>query len=191
MPTVHVADMREELKNGNRTIFSVKLRELIEDRLRKGEQAMLFLNRRGYSGSVSCRSCGHVIKCPHCDISMTLHNTGKLVCHYCGYSEQKPEKCPKCGSPYISSFGLGTQKVEEKLKDLYPSARILRMDADTTASKDSYEKILSAFANEEADILIGTQMIVKGHDFHKCTLVGILMADMSLNAPDFRAGERT
>ncbi len=191
MPTVHVADMREELKNGNRTVFSVKLRELIEDRLRKGEQAMLFLNRRGYSGSVSCRSCGHVIKCPHCDISMTLHNTGKLVCHYCGYSEQKPEKCPKCGSPYISSFGLGTQKVEEKLKDLYPSARILRMDADTTASKDSYEKILSAFANEEADILIGTQMIVKGHDFHKCTLVGILMADMSLNAPDFRAGERT
>ncbi len=191
MPTVHVADMREELKKGNRTVFSVKLRELIEDRLRKGEQAMLFLNRRGYSGSVTCRSCGHVIKCPHCDISMTLHNTGDLVCHYCGHSEQKPDKCPKCGSPYISSFGLGTQKVEEKLKDLYPNARILRMDADTTASKDSYEKILSAFANEEADILIGTQMIVKGHDFHKCTLVGILMADMSLNAPDFRAGERT
>ncbi|MBO7633322.1 MAG: primosomal protein N' [Lachnospiraceae bacterium] len=191
MPTVHVADMREELKAGNRTVFSRVLRGLIEDRLNRKEQTMLFLNRRGYSGSVSCRSCGHVIKCPHCDISMTLHNTGNMVCHYCGHTEPKPDKCPKCGSAYISSLGLGTQKVEEKLKELYPSARILRMDADTTASKDSYERILSAFANEEADILIGTQMIVKGHDFHKCTLVGILMADMSLFAPDFRAGERT
>lgn len=191
MPQIHVADMREELKTGNRSMFSVKLRELMEDRLAKKEQIMIFLNRRGYSGFVNCRSCGHVIKCPHCDISMTLHNTGKLVCHYCGYTEDKPGKCPKCGSPYISSFGLGTQKVEEKLKEMYPTARILRMDADTTSGKNSYEEILSAFANEEADILIGTQMIVKGHDFHKCTLVGILMADMSLYSPDFRAGERT
>ena len=191
MPRVHVVDMREELKVGNRSVFSIELRELLEDRLAKGEQTMLFLNRRGYSGSVSCRSCGHVIKCPHCDVSMTYHNDGRMVCHYCGYTNLKPDKCPECGSPYISTFGLGTQKVEEKLKELYPQARILRMDADTTSSKDSYEKILSAFANEEADILIGTQMIVKGHDFHKCTLVGILMADMSLYAPDFRAGERT
>lgn len=191
MPRVCVADMREELRLGNRSMFSIALREKIDDRLAKKEQIMLFLNRRGYAGFVNCRSCGHVIRCPHCDISMTLHNTGKLVCHYCGYTEQKPDRCPKCGSPYISSFGLGTQKVEEKLHELYPSARILRMDADTTSSRNSYEEILSQFANEEADILIGTQMIVKGHDFHKCTLVGILMADMSLYSPDFRAGERT
>lgn len=191
MPTVHIADMREELKAGNRSMFSITLRELIEQRLEKHEQIMLFLNRRGYSGFVSCRSCGHVIKCPHCDISMTLHSDKRLVCHYCGCSVPEPGSCPECGSPYISSFGLGTQKVEEKLKNLYPSARLLRMDADTTSGKNGCEEILSSFANEEADILIGTQMIVKGHDFHKCTLVGILMADMSLYSPDFRAGERT
>ncbi len=191
LPEVYVADMREELRGGNRTMFSGILYHLIEERLKAGEQIILFLNRRGYSGMVSCRSCGHVIKCPHCDISMTLHNTGRMVCHYCGHEEAKPDRCPKCGSPYISSFGMGTQKVEEKLKELFPAARVLRMDADTTSKKDSYEKILSAFANEEADILIGTQMIVKGHDFHKCTLVGILMADLSLYSPDFRAGERT
>ena len=191
MPDVQVADMREELKGGNRSIFSRKLEKMMTERLVAKQQIMLFLNRRGYSGFVSCRTCGHVIKCPHCDISMTLHNTGVMHCHYCGYSVPKPAACPKCGSPYISSFGMGTQKVEELLKKKYPSARILRMDADTTTGKDSYEEILSAFANEEADILLGTQMIVKGHDFHKCTLVGILMADMSLYASDFRAGERT
>lgn len=191
MPNVWVADMREELKLGNRSMFSVQLKTLIEQRLAAHEQIMLFLNRRGYSGAVSCRSCGKAIKCPHCDISMTLHNDGRMICHYCGYSVTKPDRCPSCGSPYIASFGLGTQKVETMIKQYFPKARVLRMDADTTSTKNGFEEILSAFANEEADILIGTQMIVKGHDFHKCTLVGILMADLSLYSPDFRAGERT
>lgn len=191
MPRVYVADMREELKNRNRTMFSAILREKIAERLERHEQVMLFLNRRGYSGSVSCRCCGHVIKCPHCDISLTLHNNGTLVCHYCGYSEPKPAACPKCASPYIGSFGIGTQKVEELISKEFPQARVLRMDADSTKAKNGYEEILSAFANEEADILIGTQMIVKGHDFHKVTLVGILLADLSLYSPDFRSGERT
>lgn len=191
MPTVHIVDMREELRCQNRSMFSIELKRLITEKLKKKEQVMIFLNRRGYSGTVSCRSCGHVMKCPHCDVSLTYHNDGRLVCHYCGYSQMKTDLCPECGSPYIGTFGLGTEKVEEKLQKEWPDARILRMDADTTSSKDSYEEILSAFANEEADILVGTQMIVKGHDFHKVTLVGILMADMSLFAPDFRCGERT
>ncbi len=191
LPQVEVVDLREELQSGNRSIFSRSLKEKIADRLEKKEQIMLFLNRRGYAGFVSCRSCGHVMKCPHCDISMTEHNNGTLVCHYCGHQVVKPQKCPVCGSKYIAAFGTGTQKIEALVKQEFPQARVLRMDADTTRSKESYEEILSAFANQEADILIGTQMIVKGHDFPMVTLVGILAADLSLNSNDYRAAERT
>lgn len=191
LPTVDIVDLREELKEGNRSIFSRRLQELLEDRLKKGQQSMLFLNRRGYAGFVSCRACGYVAKCPHCDVSLSEHKSGRLMCHYCGYSEPKPMKCPSCGSKYIMGFRAGTQQIEEKLHELFPGVRTLRMDADTTRTKDSYEQILSAFANEEADVLIGTQMIVKGHDFPKVTLVGVLAADMSLCVGDYRCGERT
>lgn len=191
LPAVHVVDLREELKDGNRSIFSRKLQELLQDRLQKGQQSMLFLNRRGYAGFVSCRACGHVMKCPHCDVSLSEHKNGSLVCHYCGYETPKVTRCPKCGSKYILGFRAGTQQIEELLHRQFPQARVLRMDADTTKTKDSYEDILSKFANEEADILVGTQMIVKGHDFPKVTLVGILAADMSLHTGDYRAGERT
>ena len=191
LPTVYVTDLREELKAKNRSIFSRKLKELIVDRLEKHEQTMLFINRRGHSGFVNCRSCGHVIKCPHCDVSLTYHNNGKLVCHYCGFERDMVKCCPDCGSPYIMAFGTGTQKVEELLKAEFPSARVLRMDHDTTKQKESYDEILSKFSDHEADILVGTQMIVKGHDFHKVTLVGILLADMSLYSEDFRSAEKT
>ena len=152
---------------------------------------MLFLNKRGYAGFISCRACGHVMKCPHCDISLTSHNNGKLVCHFCGFEQPMVKACPKCGSKYISGFRAGTQQVEESVKKMYPQAKVLRMDMDTTSKKGGHEKILSAFFNQEADILIGTQMIVKGHDFPNVTLVGILAADMSLYASDYRAAERT
>lgn len=191
LPNVEVVDLRQELKEGNRSIFSRKLQELMADRLQKGQQAMLFLNRRGYSGFVSCRSCGQVMKCPHCDVSLSEHKGGKMICHYCGYSQAKPSICPECGSKYILGFKAGTQQIEDKLKELFPDVRTLRMDRDTTNTKDSYEKILSAFAGGEADILIGTQMIVKGHDFPNVTLVGVLAADLSLGSGDFRAEERT
>ncbi len=191
LPTVYTEDLREELKQGNRSILSRKLQELMTDRLAKKEQIMLFLNKRGYAGFISCRSCGAVMKCPHCDISLTAHRNGKLICHYCGYERPQMKLCPKCGSRYISGFRAGTQQVEEIVHKMYPQARILRMDMDTTSGKDGHEKILSAFANHEADILIGTQMIVKGHDFPSVTLVGILAADMSLYAGDYTAPERT
>lgn len=191
LPKVYVEDLRKELKQGNRSIFSIRLQELLTDRLSKGQQTMLFLNRRGYAGFISCRECGEVIKCPHCDVSLSEHKGGKLVCHYCGYETPNVKQCPSCGSKYVSGFRAGTQQIEEKLKEMYPQARVLRMDADTTKKKDSYEEILSAFANGEADILVGTQMIVKGHDFPNVTLVGILAADMSLSVGDYRAGERT
>ena len=191
MPDVAVVDLREELKAGNRSMFSRRLKELIKDRLNKGEQIMLFLNRRGYAGFVSCRSCGHVMECPHCDISMTYHRDGRLRCHYCGYEQPMLKVCPECGSPYIGTFGLGTQKVEAALYKEFPKAKVLRMDMDTTKKKNSHEQILSAFSDGEADILVGTQMIVKGHDFANVTLVGVLAADLSLHANDYRAGERT
>ncbi|MCR4757663.1 MAG: primosomal protein N' [Butyrivibrio sp.] len=191
LPTVEIADLREELRKGNRSIFSLRLQELIEDRLRRGEQTMLFINRRGLAGFVSCRSCGHVFKCPHCDVALSEHRGGRLVCHYCGYEEPVKKICPKCSSKYVSSFRAGTQQIEDEVKKFWPQAKVLRMDADTTRAKGSYEKILSAFANKEADVLVGTQMIVKGHDFPDVTLVGILAADMSLYASDYRASERT
>ena len=191
MADVYIADMREELKNGNRSILSGRLKELMADRLEKGEQIMLFLNRRGYSGFVSCRECGHVIKCPHCDVSLSVHRDGKMRCHYCGYVQPKVTVCPECGSRYIGEFRAGTQQIEDLVREIFPQARVLRMDMDTTRQKDAYEQILSAFANKEADVLVGTQMIVKGHDFPNVTLVGVLAADMSLYAGDYRSGERT
>ncbi|MCR5654595.1 MAG: primosomal protein N' [Lachnospiraceae bacterium] len=196
LPDVSVVDLREELKNGNRSMFSRSLQEKMKERLQKNEQTMLFINRRGYESGVLCRSCGDVVKCPHCDVSLTVHKARGaevLRCHYCGYETPKPEVCPKCGAParYMSGLRLGTQKVVEALHKTFPTARVLQMDRDTTKTKDSYEQILSAFAAHEADILVGTQMIVKGHDFPDVTLVGILVADLSLSAGDYRATERT
>lgn len=192
---VTVVDLREELKSGNRSMFSNHLKEQIKDRLEKKEQIMLFLNRRGYAGFVSCRACGHVFFCPHCDVSLTVHGTGnsgeRLVCHYCGYEEAKPSRCPECTSTFIAGFGVGTEKVEEQVRTLYPEARVLRMDMDTTKKKDAHEKILDAFANGEADVLVGTQMIVKGHDFPGVTLVGVVAADTTLFESDYRASEKT
>lgn len=191
LPECHIIDLREELKQGNRSILSEKLQELMEDRLKKGQQMMLFLNRRGLAGFISCRACGHVIKCPHCDVSLSQHRGGKLICHYCGHEEAEPALCPECGSKYIGGFKAGTQKIEEIVKKRFPTARTIRMDMDTTRTKDGYENILSAFSNQEADILIGTQMIVKGHDFPNVTLVGVLAADMSLYVHDYHSSERT
>lgn len=191
LPAVYVQDMREELRSGNRSILSDRLRELMEDRLEKKEQIMLFLNRRGYAGFVCCRACGYVVKCPHCDVSLSAHRNGRLVCHYCGYEEPMIHTCPSCGSGYVGGFRAGTQQVEELVRRQFPEAGILRMDLDTTKHKDGHEKILEAFADHRADILIGTQMIVKGHDFPKVTLVGVLAADLSLYSDDYRAGERT
>lgn len=191
LPVVHIADMREELANGNRSILSDRLRELMEDRLKKKQQMMLFINRRGYAGFLSCRSCGYVVKCPHCDVSLSSHKNGRLVCHYCGYEKPAVTVCPSCGSKHIGGFRAGTQQIEDLVKREFPDAKVLRMDLDTTRSKEGHEKILAAFANEEADILVGTQMIVKGHDFPNVTLVGILAADMSLYSDDYRSAERT
>ena len=191
MAKVYTVDMREELKNGNHTILSGKLQSLMEERLERGEQIILFLYRRGYSGFVSCRECGHVIQCPHCNVSLSVHKGGKMVCHYCGYETRKPQVCPQCGSPYIGGFKAGTQQIEKVVRDTFPGVRTLRMDFDTTRNKGSYEQILAAFAAHEADVLVGTQMIVKGHDFPDVTLVGVIAADLSLNAEDYRCGERT
>lgn len=191
LAAVEIVDLREELKAGNKSMFSRRLGELIGDRLEKKEQVMLFINRRGYSNFVSCRSCGEAVKCPHCDVSLTLHRDRILRCHYCGFSIPVMTRCPSCASPYIADFGVGTQKLEAMTKSMFPHARVLRMDADTTSKKESHQEILSAFAAGEADILIGTQMIVKGHDFEGVTLVGIMAADLSLNTPDYRCAERT
>ncbi len=190
LPTVYVEDMREELKEGNKSVFSRHLHKLIEDRLEKHDQIMLFLNRRGVSGFVSCRECGEVIKCPHCDISLSYHRDGNLKCHYCGYERPFSSKCDKCGAEKVRGFRAGTQMIEDFVKKEFPYALVLRMDADSTKKQEDYETILSRFANREADILIGTQMIVKGHDFKGVTLVGVIAADMALNAEDYRAGER-
>lgn len=191
MANTEIIDLREELRQGNRSILSRRLRELMVERLTKKEQIMLFINRRGFAGFVSCRSCGKVVKCPHCDVSLSLHNNRKMICHYCGYETFAVKLCPSCGSKYIGAFKAGTQQIEEIVKQEFPKARVLRMDMDTTRNKEGHGKILSAFAKEEADILIGTQMIVKGHDFPKVTLVAALAADMSLYANDYHAAERT
>lgn len=192
MPVINVVDMRQELLNNNKSMFSGLLLDSINDCLMKKEQIILFLNRRGHSTFVSCRKCGYVFKCDNCDISLTYHSDSKkLVCHYCGKTYNYVSVCPKCKSRYVKYFGVGTEKIEQEVKRLFPSARTIRMDYDTTRTKDSYEKIYNQFKNNGADILIGTQMIAKGLDFKNVTLVGIIAADLSLNLPDYRANERT
>ncbi len=191
LPECSVVDLREELREGNRSILSRRLQDKIGRCLKEGRQAMLFINRRGRLSFVSCRACGYVLKCPHCDVSLSLHEQGRLICHYCGHEEAAPAACPNCASPHVSGFRAGTQKIEEVVRRRFPEAKTLRMDFDTTRGKDGFERILSAFARREADILIGTQMIVKGHDFPGVTLVGVLAADLALHAGDYRAAERS
>ncbi|WP_102346990.1 primosomal protein N' [Bacillus sp. Marseille-P3661] len=192
LPSVEIIDMREELRSGNRSMFSVSLLEKIKDRLEKQEQSVLFLNRRGYSTFVMCRDCGYVMNCPHCDISLTYHKRDqRLKCHYCAYESTLPTICPECSSDHIRFFGTGTQKVEEELAKIIPEARVIRMDVDTTSRKGAHEKLLQAFGEKKADILLGTQMIAKGLDFPDVTFVGVLAADAMLHIPDFRASEKT
>ncbi len=191
LPKVSVVDMRKELQNGNRSMFSNELSSLIEDRLSRNEQIMLFLNRRGYQGFITCRDCGAVMECPHCAVSLTQHFDNRLYCHYCGYETEYVRRCPKCGKTHIGTFKAGTEKIEEEIKKAFPKARVLRMDMDTTKGKDGHAGILEAFFDHKADILIGTQMIVKGHDFGNVTLMGVLLADMSLHSSDYRAAEVT
>ncbi len=191
LPKVYIEDMRYEFTEGNRTIFSKRLKTLLDDRLQKKQQIILLLNRRGHSTFVMCRSCGEVVMCPNCDISLTYHeHTDKLKCHYCGHEEINPLVCPHCESPHIRYMGIGTEKVEEIVKKMYPEANIIRMDRDTTTRKNAHEKLLYEFEHY-GDILIGTQMIAKGLDFPKVSLVGVLAADMSLNLPDYKAIEKT
>jgi len=191
MPQMQIIDMREELKNKNLSLFSKKLLEELEITLKNKKQAILFLNRRGHSTFISCRSCGYVFKCPECDVSMTYHKNGYLICHYCGRAEKVSKVCPKCNSKYVKFFGAGTERVELEVKKYFPKSKVLRMDVDTTTHKNSHESIYNSFKNGEADILIGTQMVSKGLDFKNVILVGVLAADMSLNLPDYRASERT
>ncbi len=192
LPDVELVDMREEFERGNHSIFSSRLAGALEACLAAGEQAMLFINRRGHSTFVSCRKCGYVVKCPQCDVSMTYHKVeDQLRCHYCGNAMPPPKTCPQCGSGYIKYFGAGTQKVAEEAAKLLPGARIARMDVDTTREKDAHARILNRFRSGEANLLIGTQMIAKGLDFPNVTLVGVVAADMTLNLPDYRSVERT
>jgi len=192
LPPVEIVDMREELLTGNRSMFSLLLQQKLRERLERGEQTMLFLNRRGYSTFVVCRECGYVVSCPDCDIALTYHTQGQAMrCHYCNHKELPPLSCPKCGSRYIRFFGQGTQRVEEELQGLLPEIPILRLDFDTTRSREGHRTILESFRRQEASILVGTQMMAKGLDFPNVTLVGVIAADQMLNMPDFRARERT
>ena len=192
LPEVFVVDMREELKSGNRSMFSLSLAEAIRVRLEKGEQSILFLNRRGFSSFVLCRDCGTTVECPNCDISLTYHRAHEqLKCHYCGHEERVPLVCPECESEHIRFFGTGTQKVQEEITNIFPEARVIRMDVDTTRRKGAHEQLLSQFSEGKADILLGTQMIAKGLDFPNITLVGVLAADTTLHLADFRAAEKT
>ena len=192
LPPVDIIDMRDEMKEGNLSIFSQKLKNNIEKALTKNEQVLLFLNRRGYSSFALCRECGHVLRCKNCDISLTYHDKEKLLkCHYCDYQKDIPRFCPECGSEYIKKFGIGTEKLEEEVKKYFPKARVDRMDIDTTNQKGAHRKILKRLENNETDILIGTQMITKGHDYPGISVVGVITADTILNLPDFRSAERT
>ncbi len=192
LPAVEIIDMREELKEGNRSMFSRPLHQAIEDRLEKKQQTVLLLNRRGHSTFVMCRTCGYVAECPNCDISLTYHQrSNSLRCHYCGHAEPAPQICPECGSEHIRYFGTGTQRVEEELAKLFPGIRVVRMDVDTTTQKGSHEKLLNQFRDKKADLLLGTQMVAKGLDFPDVTLVGVIAADSALHLPDFRAAEKT
>jgi primosomal protein N' (replication factor Y) len=192
LPDVHIVDMREELRHGNRAMFSRALKSALEKRLERGEQTVLLLNRRGYATFIMCRSCGYTCICPHCDIALTYHlGSRNLRCHYCGHAEPEPAICPSCQSTHIRFFGTGTQKVEEALATTFPGIRVIRMDVDTTAEKGAHEKWLTLFRERKADVLLGTQMVAKGLDFPDVTLVGVLAADAALRLPDFRAAERT
>ena len=192
LPTVEIVDMRNELQLGNNSIFSAKLHAAMQECLDAGNQAMLFINRRGYSTFVSCRECGKAVKCPNCDVTLTYHQSEELLkCHYCGEVMRPPRTCPQCGSKYIKYFGAGTQKVQDEVAKLFPQARVGRLDVDTTVAKDSHERILEDFRSGNTNVLVGTQMITKGLDFPKVTLVGVVAADMSLNLPDYRSTERT
>lgn len=192
LPKTEIIDMRMEMANGNMSVFSTRLLEEIAENLNRGQQTILFLNRRGFSSFVSCRACGYVAKCPNCNVSLTYHKSiDKLVCHYCDYAHRGYTSCPECSSKYIKHFGIGTQRIADEISEFFPEARVIRMDADTTSERRSHEKLLDIFKRGDADILIGTQMITKGLDFENVTLVGIVAADMSLNVDDYRAGERT
>lgn len=192
LPDTEIVDMRDELTMGNVSIFSRDLKKAMEEKLNNKEQIILFLNRRGFSNFISCRSCGEVIKCDDCDISMTYHKAkNRLICHYCGKTKPLPKLCPSCGSKFIKQFGVGTQRVEEEVKKFFPEVRVLRMDRDTTGKKDSFNEFYEKIKNKEADVIIGTQMVSKGFDFEDVTLVGIVAADMSLYISDYKARERT
>ncbi len=192
LPQVTIVDMREELRLGNKGMFSYQLLESLDRCIKSGQQAMLFVNRRGYSSSVVCRKCGHTLQCKACDIAYTWHQADrKLHCHYCGAREDMPATCPECGSRYLKTVGVGTQRVEEEVKKLYPDIGTVRMDFDNTQGKDAHRELLSRFRSGKARIMVGTQMITKGLDFPQVTLVGAVMADISVNMPDFRAAERT
>jgi len=191
LPTVAVVDMRDELRKKRRSVISLPLQELLAETINRGEQAIILLNRRGYATFVMCRECGHIVRCKHCDISLVYHSVGKkLRCHYCQSVEEVPDICPECRSRYIRFFGTGTQKLQEELGTLFPHVRVVRMDQDTTGGRKAYDRILDAFAKGEYDILLGTQMVAKGHDVKSVTAVGIIAADSILNLPDFRAAER-
>ena len=192
LPEVEIVDLKQELANGNRSMLSNDLYQAIEQNLKDKLQTILFLNRRGYSTFIMCRDCGYTVKCKNCNISMTYHSyENKLKCHYCGYEEELVKTCPECGSNKIRYFGTGTQKLEQEINKQFPQAKTIRMDVDTVTKKNSHEEILNKFKNEDIDILIGTQMVVKGHHFPKVTLVGVVAADSSLNIDDYRATERT
>lgn len=192
LPNVKVIDLKQELANGNRSMLSLDLYEAIKKNIENKHQTILFLNRRGYSTFIMCRDCGYVVKCKNCNISMTYHAyTNKLKCHYCGYEEANVRICPECKSEKIRHFGTGTQKLEQEINKMFPEAKTIRMDVDTVTKKNSHEEILSKFKNEGIDILIGTQMVVKGHHFPNVTLVGVIAADSSLNIDDYRASEKT
>jgi replication restart DNA helicase PriA len=192
LPSVEVVDMREELARGNRSIFSRALARAIRERLARREQVILFLNRRGHSTFVLCRECGHALRCPECDVALTYHaEEGRMRCHYCDHEEAVPDTCPKCGSSYIKYFGAGTERIEREVMRVFPQARVVRMDLDTTRTKRAHENIVNMFRGGEYDILVGTQMVAKGHDFPRVTLVGVVSADTCLNLPDYKAGERT
>jgi primosomal protein N' (replication factor Y) len=195
MPPVEVVDMRQELQQGNRSIFSRSLQNALQQMLFTGQQGILFIHRRGHSTFVSCRSCGYVVECPHCDVSLSYHYTHEgaaelLRCHYCNYTRIHPRSCPECGSPYLKFFGSGTQRVAQELAKAFPNLRLIRFDSDTTRTKGAHRTLLTRFANGEADLLVGTQMLTKGLDLAQVTLVGVVSADGLLNLADYRAAER-
>ena len=192
LPEVEVVDLKQELALGNKSMISTSLLNEMKKNIKEKKQTILFLNRRGYSTFIMCRDCGYTLKCPNCNISLTYHRTQNLLkCHYCGHIEKTVNVCPNCKSTKIRYFGTGTEKLEQEIKKIFPQASTIRMDIDTVNKKNSHENILNKFKEENIDVLIGTQMVVKGHHFPKVTLVGVIAADGSLNQDDYRANERT